>query len=43
LGTGGFTKWKRALGDQLGLKIDSRKTDVPVVMVDDALKTPAPK
>jgi uncharacterized protein (TIGR03435 family) len=40
LGSDGFTKWKRALGDQLGLRIDSQKADVAVVIVDDAAKIP---
>jgi uncharacterized protein (TIGR03435 family) len=40
LGTDMFTSWKRALADELGLKIDSRKGDVPVVVVDDAAKMP---
>lgn len=40
LGTDGFTGWKRALEDQLGLKIDSQKDNVEVLMVDDALKIP---
>lgn len=40
LGTDGFTSWKRVLQDRLGLKIDSRKADVAVVIVDDALKIP---
>jgi uncharacterized protein (TIGR03435 family) len=40
LGTDGFTAWKRALEDQLGLKIDSGKADVPVVLIDDAAKIP---
>jgi uncharacterized protein (TIGR03435 family) len=40
LGTDGFTLWKRALEGQLGLKIDSQKTGVAVVIVDDALKVP---
>jgi uncharacterized protein (TIGR03435 family) len=40
LGTDAFTAWKRALGDQLGLKIESRKGDVAVVVVDDAAKIP---
>lgn len=42
MGTDTFTGWKRALEDQLGLKIESRKEDVPVVVVDDAAKIPAP-
>ena len=41
LGTDSFTAWKRALENQLGLKIESRKGDVAVVVVDDAEKTPA--
>ena len=41
LGTDGFTAWKRALEDQLGLKIESKKSDVEVVVVDDAEKIPS--
>ena len=41
LGTDAFTGWKRALEEQLGLKIESRKADVAVVVVDDAAKMPA--
>lgn len=40
LGTDAFTGWKRVLEDQLGLKIESRKGGVPVVIVDSAAKTP---
>lgn len=40
LGTDAFTGWKRVLEGQLGLKIESRKGDVPVVVVDDAAKIP---
>ncbi|MGB8845252.1 MAG: TIGR03435 family protein [Terracidiphilus sp.] len=40
LGTDGFTAWKRALEEQLGLNIESRKSDVEMVVVDDALKIP---
>lgn len=40
LGTDAFTTWKRALADQLGLNIESRKGDVPVVVVDDVAKMP---
>lgn len=40
LGTDAFTSWKRALADQLGLNIESRKGDVPVVVVDDIAKRP---
>jgi len=35
-----LTAWKRALGDQLGLKIESRMDNVAVVLVDDASKIP---
>ena len=41
MGTDMFTGWKRVLEDQLGLTIESRKTGVPVVAVDDALKIPS--
>jgi uncharacterized protein (TIGR03435 family) len=40
LGTDAFTAWKRALEDQLGLRIESRKADVAVIVVDDAAKIP---
>jgi uncharacterized protein (TIGR03435 family) len=40
LGTDIFTAWKRALEDQLGLKIESRMDHVAVVEVDDATKIP---
>ena len=40
LGTDAFTGWKRVLEERLGLKIESRKGDVPVVVVDDAAKVP---
>ena len=40
LGTDAFTGWNRALQYQFGLKIDSRKGDVEMVVVDDALKIP---
>ncbi len=40
LGIDGFTAWKRALEDQLGLKIESRKSDVEMVVVEDAIKLP---
>jgi len=41
LGTDMFTAWKRALGVQLGLKIESQKGDVAGVVVDDVAKIPA--
>jgi uncharacterized protein (TIGR03435 family) len=40
LGTDAFTLWKRVLAEQLGLKIESRKGDVPVILVDDAARIP---
>ena len=40
LGTDAFTVWKRALEEQLGLKIESRKADVAVVVVDDVDRVP---
>jgi uncharacterized protein (TIGR03435 family) len=40
LNTDGFTAWSRVLEDQLGLKIESRKGDVPVMVVDEAAKIP---
>jgi uncharacterized protein (TIGR03435 family) len=40
LGTDMFTSWQRALEDQLGLRIESRKENVPVLVVDEATKIP---
>ncbi len=40
LGTDISTAWKRALEDQLGLKIESRMDHVEVVVVDNATKIP---
>lgn len=40
LGTDGFTAWKRALQSQLGLNVESRKSDVEIIVVEDALKIP---
>jgi len=40
LGTDVFTQWKRVLVEQLGLKIESRQAEVPVVVVDNANKVP---
>jgi len=39
-GTNTFTAWKRALEDQLGLRIESRMDHIAVVVVDDASKEP---
>jgi uncharacterized protein (TIGR03435 family) len=40
LGTDAFTLWQRALESQLGLRIESRKENVAVLVVDDAAKIP---
>ena len=40
LGTDMFTAWRRALQDQLGLRIESRKEDVAVLVVDEAQRIP---
>jgi uncharacterized protein (TIGR03435 family) len=41
LGTDAFTAWQRVLDEQLGLKIESRKADVEVHVIDDAAKIPS--
>jgi uncharacterized protein (TIGR03435 family) len=40
LGTDMFTQWQRALPEQLGLRVVSRKGDVEVLVVDSAAKIP---
>jgi uncharacterized protein (TIGR03435 family) len=40
LGTDMFALWQRALEDQLGLRIESHKGDVAVLVVDEATKIP---
>jgi uncharacterized protein (TIGR03435 family) len=40
LGTDMFASWQRVLQDQLGLKIEGRKGNVAVVVVDEAAKIP---
>ena len=40
LGTDMFASWKRALEDQLGLRIESRKENVGVLVVDEAARVP---
>jgi uncharacterized protein (TIGR03435 family) len=40
LGVDSFTLWQRALDDQLGLRIESRKENVAVMVVDQAAKIP---
>jgi uncharacterized protein (TIGR03435 family) len=39
-GTDMFTSWQRALEDQLGLRIESRKENVAVLVVDEAVAIP---
>jgi uncharacterized protein (TIGR03435 family) len=40
LGTDMFTSWQRALEDQLGLRIEGRKGNVTVLVVDEAERIP---
>ncbi len=40
LGTDMFASWQRVLGDQLGLRIESRKENVTVFVVDEAARIP---
>jgi uncharacterized protein (TIGR03435 family) len=40
LGTDMFASWQRALEDQLGLRIESRKENVAVLVVDEAARIP---
>jgi uncharacterized protein (TIGR03435 family) len=40
-GTDAFTNWQRVLTEQLGLRIESRKADVEVRVIDDAAKMPS--
>jgi uncharacterized protein (TIGR03435 family) len=40
LGTDMFALWQRALQDQLGLRIEGRKENVDILVVDEATKTP---
>jgi uncharacterized protein (TIGR03435 family) len=40
LGTDMFTSWQRVLEDQLGLRIQSRKENVAVLVVDEAARIP---
>jgi uncharacterized protein (TIGR03435 family) len=42
LGTDSFAAWQHALNEQLGLRIESRKGNVVVRVVDDAAKIPSP-
>jgi uncharacterized protein (TIGR03435 family) len=41
LGTEMFTAWQRSLEDQLGLRMESRKGNVEVLVVDEAARIPA--
>ena len=40
LGTDMFTAWQRVLEDQLGLRIEGRKGNLPVLVVDEAARMP---
>jgi len=40
LGSDMFTLWQRVLQDQLGLRLESKKENVDVLVVDRAEKTP---
>jgi uncharacterized protein (TIGR03435 family) len=40
LGTDMFATWQRALEDQLGLRIEGRKGNIPVLIVDEATRIP---
>jgi len=42
LGTDPFSLWQRALRDQLGLRIESRRGQVEVIVIDDAAEIPIP-
>jgi uncharacterized protein (TIGR03435 family) len=41
VGADGFTIWQRMLQDELGLKLNNRREEVPVVVVDNAARVPA--
>jgi uncharacterized protein (TIGR03435 family) len=41
MGTDAFTSWQRVLNEQLGLRIESRKADVEVRVIDLAMKMPS--
>jgi uncharacterized protein (TIGR03435 family) len=41
LGTDAFTGWQRVLDQQLGLKIESRRAEVEVCVIDDAAQVPS--
>jgi uncharacterized protein (TIGR03435 family) len=40
MGTDMFTSWQRVLEDQLGLRIESRKESVTILVVDEAARIP---
>jgi uncharacterized protein (TIGR03435 family) len=40
LGTDMFTAWRRALQEQLGLRIESRRENVAILVVDEAARIP---
>jgi uncharacterized protein (TIGR03435 family) len=39
-GTGMFAQWQRTLEDQVGLKIESRKGNVTVLVADQTIQVP---
>lgn len=41
MGVDSFTLWKRALREQLGLNLESRREPVEILVIDEAAKTPA--
>jgi uncharacterized protein (TIGR03435 family) len=41
IGTDTFTSWQRVLNEQLGLRIESRKADVEVHVIDEAAEVPS--
>ena len=41
LGLDSFTLWRRALREQLGLNVESRRERIEILVVDEAAKIPA--
>jgi len=42
LGTDMFTLWRRALPERLGLRLETGRDHVPVIVIDSASKIPTP-